>query len=138
MRPDEAHLPVALRVVAHGGEHDVYAVLAKQRDPRGGIDTGEGRLDAQPAGQRTRHIDVVTRTGLTFTRAEQRIVFAHAGAEAVLAEDPHQPVDVGLRAGAGGRRLGAGVGDQAGERRVGCLGPGGQREDRQQQRQAAC
>ena len=59
VRADEAHLAVALGVVAHGGDGEIDAVLGQQRNAGGGIDAHEVDVDAQHAADRQRHVDLV-------------------------------------------------------------------------------
>ena len=59
MRPDEARLAVALGVVAHGGDDEVDAILGQQRDAGRRVDANELDLDAEPAADGLRHVDLV-------------------------------------------------------------------------------
>ena len=129
VRANEANLAIALGVVAHGGHDDVDAIVGEQGDAGGRIDTGEDRLDTKALGHRACHIDIVAAADVAFARAEQRIVFAHAGPDPVLAEGADQPVDVGGGTGTRHRSLGTGILDELRERHVGCLGRG--RQDRE-------
>ncbi len=135
VRADEAHLGVALGVVAHGRDGEVDLVVGEQRDAAGGIDPREHRLDAEMPGQLARHVDIVARPDIALARAEQRIVFAHADAELAVAEDAHQPVEAGLRAGAWRRGGGLRLVDQLRQRRIGRLGARGEAREGDEPRQ---
>ena len=92
MRPDEAHLAVALGVVAHRGDHQVDAVLADHRDAGGGVDAVELHLDAEPFGDGVCNVDLVAGPLVTLACREQRIVVAHADPDTAAAQHLGQPV----------------------------------------------
>ena len=128
VRADEAHLAVALGVVAHGGDGEVDAILGQQRDAGGCIDAHEVDIDPQHASDRQRHVDLVALTPVALAFGKQRVVVADADADLLGAQDLDQTVDVGL--GAGRRQLGARLFEQLGQGGIGGCGAGGEQRRR--------
>jgi len=107
MRPDEAHLSVALRIVAHGRDRKIDAVFGEQRNAGRGVHPKKLGFDTEPFRDGARDIDLVALPHLIFVRGEERIVIPHADADAPGTKDAHEAIDTRLRAGAGhgGARL---------------------------------
>src|SRR5207253_7085439 len=101
MRADEPHLIVAERVMAHRCDCQIDLVVGDHRDAVCRVDPGELDSDAELAGYGLRYIDFVTLSGLARAGAEQRIMIAHADADAARAQDPDQAVNARLSAGSG-------------------------------------
>ena len=120
MRADEAGLPVALGVVAHGRYGKVDTIFGEQRNAIGRRYVGEFDIDGQTSGDSLRDIDVVTLARGAFAGAEQGVVFAHTDTHLLVAEDAHQPVNARLAACARCGCCCAGLGKQSCKGGVGC------------------
>jgi len=107
VRPDKAHLPITLHVVAHRRDRQIDLVIRQHRNARCGLHLLEIDRDAESTGNRSRDIDLVPMPLVAADHAELRIIFAHSNANPACAEDPHEPIDAGPGAfgGDGGSRL---------------------------------